>query len=384
MRIPRLHKETSLYSPTNTISSALSVLADRISLIVTSSSSSSSITITDRFISAITSQFRVTDSSGAYTLIEGGELKTNLVDANGLMVHPTSDNTTGVRISDSVDVMRSGTSVANFGTTARIGAATSKNVLVDSTGMAVRNATTEMARFEASGVSLLSGDAAVTGEDTKYRGEEIYDSGGTLVGYREQEHHTVTVSNETLDDTSAYMVLDSYELYDADTSDSRTAESDEFGSVASIRAYDSTNGISYVEVSPTTATIYSDSVELVGASDTHTFDTDDLIDTLTAIPTIYPTANTIAGTAYSSSSHRMYAKSGSTVISNSSSGTISYGMTFVGVASVSVCYGDTVGISGPLAVQMSSTSTTSATVVKTGGVSGSFRVNWTVIGWVNR
>lgn len=41
--------------------------------------------------------------------------------SNGILVHPDNDNTNGVKITDKVEVIRSSASVAEFGTSARIG-----------------------------------------------------------------------------------------------------------------------------------------------------------------------------------------------------------------------------------------------------------------------
>ena len=69
------------------------------------------------------------------------------------MVHPSDDATTGVQITDDVDIMRGGTSVINIGTNdaVRIGAAGNVNsgsvVTIDSDSMDMVHGTTEMLHF---------------------------------------------------------------------------------------------------------------------------------------------------------------------------------------------------------------------------------------------
>jgi hypothetical protein len=47
---------------------------------------------------------------------------TEITGQNGIMVHPSTDQTTGVQITDSVNIMQDGVSVAEYGETARVGA----------------------------------------------------------------------------------------------------------------------------------------------------------------------------------------------------------------------------------------------------------------------
>lgn len=63
------------------------------------------------------------------------------ITGGGVMVHPSDDATSGVKITSDVDIMRSGTSVINIGTNdaVRIGIEGSGYVLVDSSGMTVHN-----------------------------------------------------------------------------------------------------------------------------------------------------------------------------------------------------------------------------------------------------
>lgn len=57
---------------------------------------------------------------------------TEITGQNGIMVHPSTDQTTGVQITDDVDILRDGTSVADYGDTVRIGAESSDHVVIDS------------------------------------------------------------------------------------------------------------------------------------------------------------------------------------------------------------------------------------------------------------
>ena len=57
-------------------------LSDKFTWIVTSTSTSSSLTLTDSVISAITKQFVIKDSSGKATIIEGGKIKTDALKSN--------------------------------------------------------------------------------------------------------------------------------------------------------------------------------------------------------------------------------------------------------------------------------------------------------------
>lgn len=63
------------------------------------------------------------------------------ITGGGVMVHPSDDATSGVKITSDVDIMRDGTSVINIGTNdaVRIGLEGSGYVLVDSSGMTVHN-----------------------------------------------------------------------------------------------------------------------------------------------------------------------------------------------------------------------------------------------------
>ena len=57
---------------------------------------------------------------------------TEITGQNGIMVHPSTDQTTGVQITDSVNIMQDGVSVAEYGETARVGAENSAHSVWES------------------------------------------------------------------------------------------------------------------------------------------------------------------------------------------------------------------------------------------------------------
>lgn len=83
------------------------------------------------------------------------------ITGGGVMVHPSDDDTTGVRITDDVDIMRDGTSVINIGTNdaVRIGVDDSAHVkmLLESDAMSIENE---------SGSEIFSIDSGSTGTST--------------------------------------------------------------------------------------------------------------------------------------------------------------------------------------------------------------------------
>lgn len=66
---------------------------------------------------------------------------TEITGQNGIMVHPSTDQTTGVQITSDVDILRDGTSVINIGTddAIRIGAANNVQMLLESDGLEIDN-----------------------------------------------------------------------------------------------------------------------------------------------------------------------------------------------------------------------------------------------------
>lgn len=73
----KLRKEVSVFK--EGVLAKIEETANKIFLLVTSGSSSSSITLTDKAIEAITNQFTVKDSTGSATVIEGGKVKANSI-----------------------------------------------------------------------------------------------------------------------------------------------------------------------------------------------------------------------------------------------------------------------------------------------------------------
>lgn len=115
MRIPRLHKEISLFSrdEKKSIGAALRLLADRISLVVTGDSTSSSLTITEGAMEAITGQLTIKGSDGTTTVVEGGRIQADslsigdvdglddeLADAAATATNHIKIDTDGIRIAN--------------------------------------------------------------------------------------------------------------------------------------------------------------------------------------------------------------------------------------------------------------------------------------------
>lgn len=75
-------KQTDLDNVNKYAKTSFEQLSDKFTWIVTSTSTSSSLTLTDSVISAITKQFVIKDSSGKTTIIEGGKIKTDALKSN--------------------------------------------------------------------------------------------------------------------------------------------------------------------------------------------------------------------------------------------------------------------------------------------------------------
>lgn len=75
-------KQTDLDNVNKYAKTSFEQLSDKFTWIVTSTSTSSSLTLTDSVISAITKQFVIKDSSGKATIIEGGKIKTDALKSN--------------------------------------------------------------------------------------------------------------------------------------------------------------------------------------------------------------------------------------------------------------------------------------------------------------
>ena len=71
---------------------------------------------------------------------EAGKVATNYItdtNSDGVFVHPEGDQNNGVQIQDTVEIIRGGDSVAEYGTTARIGKAASGHTEIGDSGMKV-------------------------------------------------------------------------------------------------------------------------------------------------------------------------------------------------------------------------------------------------------
>lgn len=75
-------KQTDLDNVNKYAKTSFEQLSDKFTWIVTNTSTSSSLTLTDSVISAITKQFVIKDSSGKATIIEGGKIKTDALKSN--------------------------------------------------------------------------------------------------------------------------------------------------------------------------------------------------------------------------------------------------------------------------------------------------------------
>ncbi len=76
------------------------------------------------------------------------------VDSTGLFVHRANNTNSGIKITDNVDIIRSGTSFANYGETTRIGPASDKHLVIDADSFDFIDDTTNIATLE-----LLNEDA---------------------------------------------------------------------------------------------------------------------------------------------------------------------------------------------------------------------------------
>lgn len=106
------------------------------------------------------------------------------IDNNGLYVSPKSQSPSSgsegnsVKINgDGLEVFVGGTSVAKYGTSARIGATNSVHNVIDSSGLTIKNGSTNLAKFNAGNISVGS---SIAGTEISAAGAiGIYPSGGT-------------------------------------------------------------------------------------------------------------------------------------------------------------------------------------------------------------
>jgi len=91
------------------------------------------------------------------------------ITGGGIMVHPSGDQNTGVRVTSDVDILRGGTSVANYGTTARIGTLAGKHVSIDSDSVDLMDGNTSLATFGANDTHIgMSGTGNVYMANDKF------------------------------------------------------------------------------------------------------------------------------------------------------------------------------------------------------------------------
>lgn len=70
------------------------------------------------------------------------------VDSTGLFVHRANNTNSGVKITDDVDIVRGGTSFANYGATTRIGPESDKHLIIDADSFDFIDDTTNVATLE--------------------------------------------------------------------------------------------------------------------------------------------------------------------------------------------------------------------------------------------
>jgi len=115
--------EDEVISSINQSSESVSINANKINL-------TGAVTISDLATDASTALTDAAKTATSYV--------TEITGQNGIMVHPSTDQLTGVRIASDVDIRQGNVSIANFGEldandnpTARVGKADSKHVLID-------------------------------------------------------------------------------------------------------------------------------------------------------------------------------------------------------------------------------------------------------------
>lgn len=199
---------------------------------------------------------------------------TEITGQNGIMVHPSTDQTTGVQITSDVDILRSGTSVANYGATARIGTSAGKHVSIDSDSVDLMDGNASLATFGANDTHLgMSGAGNVYMADDKF-----VLSAETTEGTWDSTEGSVTTSvpyTEVKSGFKAQNLGTNYHVYSG--LNSRLGYNDDGGYTASDTyieawvedAYESELCRSYIELwadplYQTAIRLYGDSVELNG------------------------------------------------------------------------------------------------------------------------
>ena len=100
---------------------------------------------------AITSKGYATTTQAQGYANDAAKTATNFlttVDSTGLFVHRANNTNSGVKITDNVDIMRNGTSFANYGETTRIGPASDKHLVIDADSFDFIDDTTNVATLE--------------------------------------------------------------------------------------------------------------------------------------------------------------------------------------------------------------------------------------------
>lgn len=140
-------------SSINQSAESVSINANKINL-------QGAVTISDLASDASTSLTNAAKTATSYvTDITGG----------GIMVHPSGNQTTGVQVTSDVDILRSGTSVANYGTTARIGTLAGKHVSIDSDSVDLMDGNANLATFGANDTHIgMSGTGNVYMANDKF------------------------------------------------------------------------------------------------------------------------------------------------------------------------------------------------------------------------
>lgn len=155
--------EDEVISSINQSSESVSINASKINL-------TGAVTISDLASDASTALTGAAETATSYV--------TELTGEDGIMVHPSDDDDTGVQITSDVDIMRGGTSVINIGTddAARIGKESGAHVTVQSDGVRVL----DVIDNAVTGVVKLTGSSA-TGFYNRVASVEMEGKNGTAL-----------------------------------------------------------------------------------------------------------------------------------------------------------------------------------------------------------
>ena len=186
------------------------------------------------------------------------------ITGGGVMVHPSDDATSGVRITSDVDIMRDGTSVINIGTNdaVRIGAADNVQMLLASDGMEIDNEV---------GTTIFAVESNSTGTTTV----TVTATAATWAAETDVGTTTYTVSDESA--ASGYAVVTAT-IADTDyTLDSTYATATVTAGTGASVALTSPDGVDYVQslmsdAGVTTGTLSIEYQRTVADSASLTFD----------------------------------------------------------------------------------------------------------------